>query len=54
MTAQSVCTQVSLRLPDLDLERGHAVALNVIRRDRATGETLGGIGLFITRPPPKR
>lgn len=51
MTAQSMRTRVTLELPDLGLEPGQAVALNVVRRSAADDEALGGIGLLVT--PPK-
>jgi hypothetical protein len=53
MTAQSVRTTVAFTLPDAGLKTGQAVALNVIRRSLATGEALGGIGLFLTPSAPR-
>jgi hypothetical protein len=50
MTAQSTRTRVTAALPDLGLERGQAVALNVVRSRATDGETLGGIGLLVTAP----
>jgi hypothetical protein len=48
MTAQGVRSQLTLALPPAELKPGQALALNVIRRNRATGDALGGIGLLIT------
>jgi hypothetical protein len=50
MTAQSMRTRVSLDVPDLGLEPGHALALNVVRRRVADDEALGGIGLLASSP----
>lgn len=50
MTQQSFRTQVTIGLPDLGLEPGQGVALNVVRQD-GDGKALGGIGLVITGPP---
>jgi hypothetical protein len=50
MTAQSVRTRVSIELPDLGLEPGRTVALNVTRRSRSSREPMGGIGLLIVGP----
>ena len=47
MNKQGVRTQVTLALPRAELKPGQALALNVIRRSRVTGEALGGIGVLI-------
>jgi hypothetical protein len=47
MNAQGVRTQVTLALPRAELKDGQALALNMIRRSRVTGEALGGIGMLI-------
>jgi hypothetical protein len=47
MNKQGVRTQVTLALPRAELKEGQALALNVIRRSRVTGEALGGIGMLI-------
>ena len=47
MNKQGVRTQVTLALPRAELKPGQALALNVIRRSRVTGEALGGIGMLI-------
>ena len=39
--------QLTLVLPRAELKPGQALALNVIRRSRVTGEALGGIGMLI-------
>jgi hypothetical protein len=48
MTAQQVRSRLTLRLPDAGLKPSQAIGLNVIKRDLATGEATGGIGLFLT------
>jgi len=51
MNSGSARTRVTLELPEFALKPGQAVALNLIRRDVATGEATGGIGVFIAGPP---
>lgn len=48
MNARSVRSQVTLTLPDVGLERGQAVGVDVLKRSAVTGEVAGGIGLFVT------
>ncbi len=50
MTAQTVRTKLQLRLPQIGLKTGQAVALNIIRRSSVTDEPLGGIGLLVRGP----
>ena len=47
MTAQTVRSRLTLRLPAAGLKRGQAIGLNVIKRDLGTGEVTGGLGLFV-------
>lgn len=47
MTAQTVRTEVVLGLPDLGLKKDRGIALQVLRRDLASGQITGGIALVI-------
>lgn len=47
MTVHTVRSEVTLRLPDVGLEPDEAVGLNLVKRDVASGEATGGIGLFV-------
>ncbi len=48
MNARSVRSKLTLDLPDVGLERGQAVGVDVLKRSLVTGEVTGGIGLFVT------
>jgi hypothetical protein len=48
MNARPVRSRVTLDLPDVGLERGQAVGVDVLKRSAVTGEVTGGIGLFVT------
>lgn len=47
MTEQTVRSRVTLALPDVGLEPGHAVGVNLIKRDHSSGQATGGVGLLI-------
>ena len=48
MTAQSHRTVIELSIPDLGLRKTQGAPLQILRRNAATGEVLGGIGFVIT------
>lgn len=48
MSAETVRSRVTLRLPDVPLEGGEAVGVNLIGRNMATDRVTGGIGMFVT------
>ena len=48
MNAQTVRSRVTLELPDVGLDVGEAVAVNVIKRSAQTRQATAGIALFVT------
>lgn len=48
MTAQSHRSTIDLTIPDLGLRKNQGVPLQILRRNAASGQVLGGIGLIIT------
>lgn len=51
MNAQSVRTRVTVAFPDVGLKRGQGVAVNLIRRDVASGAVTGGVGVLVVAAP---
>jgi len=47
MSAQTVRSQVTLALPQLKLEPDQAVGVNVVKRNLATDQLTGGVGVFV-------
>lgn len=49
MTTQTVRSRVQLTLPEIGLKPSQAVALQVQRRDDASGEIAGGVAMYLMR-----